>query len=242
MGMQYIISPTSKPSPSPLPSGEGGVRFYAWFPAMHSRVDLLLAGDRSEADFLAIAKKVEATVADLERLANCYDPASPLARHNADASVQVPEALREMMDLCAWYKEQTFGLFDPWFDGRCNLSAFLKGYALDSLRPLLEHRGIRESIVNMGNSSIMYLAEGRVLTTSGNATAERRHIVDPATGRYVEGQRTLRVETPLVCQGPDARQLGGGALGEVLSTALFIADDDRRRQLLQRFPHATIVG
>ncbi len=259
--MQYIFTPAAKPSQSPFPSeggwegepssrqvGEGAetpdalgamdARFYAWFPAMHSRVDLLLVADRSEDAFRAMAEEIRQAVARLEQLANCYDPVSPLARHNADQSLPVPDELRGLLTLSKWYKEQTLGLFDPWFAGRCNLSAFLKGYALDTILPLLTRHGITNAVVSMGNSSILFLKEDRVLTTSGNATAERRHIVNPLTGQYVEGRRTVSVETPTQSIDPDGTILGGGALGEVLSTALFVADDEQRRQLLQRFPQA----
>ena len=227
-------------------------RFYAWFPAMHSRVDVLFVDSRQEPDLVAIADEVQQLTCELEHLANCYDASSPLALYNAGASHPLPDELGSILDLCRKYREQTFGLFDPWYEGRCNLSGFLKGYALDRIRPLLQARAIGKAVVSMGNSSIMdyssptepsfqakepeHIGQGSVLTTSGNDTPQRRHIVNPLTGRYVVGQRTVSVRTPLVSTDADGRTHLGGALGEVLATALFLADDKQRRQLLRRFP------
>ena len=220
-------------------------RYYVWFPAMHSRVDLLLTDPRPEAELFAIAGEVEALIADLERLGNCHDPASPLSRFNQDATHPVPDELREMLRLCQAYRDATLGLFDPWFqEGRCNLSAFLKGYALDRILPLLEKHQVREAIVNMGNSSVMYLHPqpevSYILTTSGNDSPTRRHIVNPQTGEPIAGHRTISVVTPLVSPDADGTPHAGGALGEVLSTALFIASETQRRHILRQFPQARI--
>ena len=62
--------------------------------------------------------------------------------------------------------------------------------------------GITDAVVNLGNSSIMALGNvpldipsGHCLTTSGNATAERRHIRNPLTGVFVEGKSSAKVVT-----------------------------------------------
>lgn len=215
--MQYIFSPATGP-----------LGLYAWFPAMHTRVDLLLADRRPKEKLLAIAGEVETLVGHIEKLANRFDPTSPLSRHNADERYPVPDELQEILDSCRHYKELTGGLFDPWYGGPCDLSGFLKGYALDRIRRLLEHHQVEQTVVSMGNSSIM--KHGAFLTTSGNDSPTRRHIVSPLTGEYVTGQRTVSVAT------------SSGAVGEVLSTALFIADDEQRRLLLSRFPEAHIIA
>lgn len=101
-----------------------------------------------------------------------------------------------------------------------DLSGFLKGYALDALRGLLCDRGVDNALVSMGNSSIMAMGDvpGPVtdgcLTTSGNDSEQRRHIMNPLTGGYVTGKRRVEVASR------------GGAEGEVLSTALFLSEGD----------------
>lgn len=116
-----------------------------------------------------------------------------------------------------------------------NLSGFLKGYALEQIRPILAAHGIRHALVNMGNSSIMAIGNmhdghgwpvafgadnprtvtlsDQCLTTSGNDTPERRHIIDPRTSQLVTGRRAIAVVNN------DATE------GEVLSTALFVSTD-----------------
>lgn len=129
-----------------------------------------------------------------------------------------------------------------------NLSGLLKGYALDCIRSLLLRRQVAHALVNLGNSSVMALghhpngngwkvsfADGRreenevvlydeCLTTSGNDSESRRHIIHPLTGRLIEGKKEMAVVT------------SGGAEGEVLSTALFAAQVGcEREQLLAAF-------
>lgn len=125
-----------------------------------------------------------------------------------------------------------------------DLSGFLKGYALDALRSILRENGIENALLSFGSSSIMALGHDRngrawrvavpqskevvdlsdeCLTTSGNATADRRHIVNPLTGEYVEGCRQVSVVTP------------NATLGEVLSTCFFIADKKKRLHLTSLF-------
>lgn len=128
---------------------------------------------------------------------------------------------------------------------KINLSGFLKGYALDQVRRLIADTSMTGALINMGNSSVMCLgnrddgfpwkipcggdASGEVilrnecLTTSGNDTEERNHIVNPSTGNTIFGKRTTAVVTQ------------SGTLGEVLSTAFFIADVPMREHLKKQF-------
>lgn len=87
----------------------------------------------------------------------------------------------------------------------------------------------------MGNSSVLALGNHPVgtgwkvnnillhnecLTTSGNDSPERRHIVSPRDGKLVEGARQISVVTT------------NGAIGEILSTALFAADSEQTKVLV----------
>lgn len=97
-----------------------------------------------------------------------------------------------------------------------DLSGFIKGYALDLIRPMLLELGIGDALVSLGNSSVMAMGDvpGPVsegcLTTSGHSSSSRRHIVNPLTGEYVSGEGTAQVRT------------FSGAEGEVLATCRFI--------------------
>ena len=129
---------------------------------------------------------------------------------------------------------------------RLNLSGFLKGYALDCIRTELERRHVGHALINMGNSSVMALGrqpggthpwqvshtaagalpitlQDECLTTSGNDSDQRRHIIHPRSGRYVTGKRALALVT------------ASGAEGEALSTALFAAEPEERKRLVDRF-------
>lgn len=78
-------------------------------------------------------------------------------------------------------------------------------------------------------SASMPMADGGItlhdeaLTTSGNDSPTRRHIVNPLTGRMVTGMRQVAVVTPTA------------ALGEALSTALFAADSQQWQRVADNF-------
>ncbi len=244
-------------------------RYYAWFQALHTRVDLLLIGPLDEAEFGAAEAAVRAELDAVERMGNRFDPDSELARAVRTATVaagsnaapnpstapgtaaaagaaHLSSELFDLLSRCLRANRETEGLFDitvnspafrpglidavhltpdasnfggtlsfsnlPRVTGEereemsapiiLDLSGILKGYALERLRRLLPAMGINDALVNLGNSSILSLgnnpsdiAPGHCLTTSGNATAARRHIRNPLTGTFVTGARTVSVTT-----------------------------------------------
>ena len=116
-----------------------------------------------------------------------------------------------------------------------NLSGFLKGYALDKIREILKVHIIANALINMGNSSVLALGNHPVgtgwkvsfddqasttknhktqsillnnecLTTSGNNSDDRKHIISPSSGKPLEGVRQVTVVTD------------DGTTGEILST------------------------
>ena len=267
----------------------GGI-LYAWFPAMHTRVDVLLHGRQGEAGLLHVMEAVHSEVVRLERLGNYYDPHSELARLNRTASAcpqVVNDELFEMLSFCIGCYERTGGCFDVTVSSdnyvpgliktvclsperrtlffRCpgtsvDLSGFLKGYALEKIRGILLRDGIENVLVNMGNSSVLALGhspasedgwnvgfnndfssskekenakgvwlKNECLTTSGNNTSARTHIISPFTGTFVEGKRGVAVVT------------SSGAVGEVVSTALFVADVEQRKRIEKEFSPRLIL-
>lgn len=247
---------------------------YAWFSAMHTRIDVALLDDRSEQKMNRLVSRLHDLIVATEKLASCFDEESELARVNREAfrhPVLLTGELFSVLSLCRHYQLLTGGLFDITTDSddfrpdtfsqvflsddrhirffregiRLNLSGFLKGYALDKVRTCLSEQGITDALVNMGNSSVLALGRqpgenawsvgtpdhpelnvslhDQCLTTSGNDSLERRHIVDPRTGRFVEGQRAVSVVTT------------GGSEGEVFSTCCFITTPAEREALRERF-------
>lgn len=136
---------------------------------------------------------------------------------------------------------------------RLNLSGFIKGYGLDEVKKILEEERIDNALINIGNSSVLAMGnhpfgegwivgidfptisgnkeeivlKNKCLTTSGNQTAQRKHIKSPYTGELIEGVKGVSVVTD------------SAAEGEALSTALFAAGTKERDEILQHF-EATI--
>ncbi len=249
----------------PSPSGES--LYYAWFPAMHTRVDVAFYGTHTEEEWTNVAREVQAEIHHLEQVGNYFDPLSELAGVNRMAHVRplfISEELFHILTLCQEYYIRTQGYFDISVqsfehtpdtlrqmqlhpehgtlylndtDVRLNLSGFLKGYALDKIRPILQKHAIENALINLGNSSILALGNhplgkgwkldaditlhNQCLTTSGNDTDTRIHIINPRTGLPVTGKRQIKVITE------------SGAMGEAYSTALFACPDEQRPALLE---------
>lgn len=253
---------------------------YSWFSAMHTRVDILLVCDKTEAELLEIINDISTELERLERIGNYYNPESELYEVNRIAATQevtISKELCEMIDICLQYHEKTDGCFDitiksPLYhehtiksvslstdkqtifykeqNTQIDLSGFLKGYALDRIKHILNNHHIKDALVNMGNSSVLaignhphgkgwkvsfsdYTSEDddlsiclkdECLTTSGNNTEARKHIISPKTGKYVEGKKQIALITE------------DGTVGEILSTSLFAAATPlQQKQLINNF-------
>lgn len=261
-------------------ASHGGV-LYAWFASMHTRVDMVLCGRQDEEELMLVVDAVYEMLCRLEKMANYYDADSELGRLNrtaAEGPQPVSRELYEMLAFCVDCYNRTGGCFDVTVHSvnhtphticnillspqeytlyflrsgvTINLSGFLKGYALEKIRTLLQHYEVENALVNMGNSSVLALghppmAEGwkvdfgqvpafqrkecselllqnECLTTSGNDSQERKHIINPQNGKPVEGEKRVSVVT------------ANGIIGEVLSTGLFVADDHHRKLLEAEF-------
>ncbi|NDV80981.1 FAD:protein FMN transferase [Bacteroides sp. 51] len=247
---------------------------YAWFFSMHTRADILLCGE-DEPRLKQTVNQIYTELNRLEKIASYFDPSSELSRVNQSADVApipVGEDLHRMITLCEAFYQKTDGYFDITIKSdnynrqtfpqlevsdhsiffrqkgiRLDLSGFLKGYALEQIRKILTSESVTDSLINLGNSSILATGnhpngkawrinlgkEGlttkdcslnnQCLTTSGNENNKPKHIICPDTGQYIESLDTLSVITD------------SGTEGEVLSTALFAAPASKRPELVQRF-------
>ena len=252
---------------------------YAWFEAMHTRVDLLLYAEVSHDDLEAIARSIQDETDRIEKKVNRFDSGSELYYLNKYASVQecpVSEELVEMIGECLSFHSKTFGYFNitvnsfnnfrsgtdnirldtekktiffQHSDIQIDLNGYVKGYALRTAAKILKDNQIHDALINFGNSSILAAGnnpygEGwsvgmdpklkkngnaitlfnECLTTSGNRLKNQRHIINPQTGKFVDKTATVSVVT------------SDPALGEILSTAFFIADTFHRQLMLEQLP------
>lgn len=131
------------------------------------------------------------------RTAGCFD----VTIHSADYT---PNLIRSVQ---LSPQERTLLFLQPGVT--INLSGFLKGYTLEKTRKLLQHYEVKDALINMGNSSVLafghhpladgwkvgfgqgavlngrkpqeLLLQNECLTTSGNDSHERKHIINPGT-------------------------------------------------------------
>ena len=255
----------------------GSPVLYTWFSLMHTRIDLILC-DKEEKELKAIAARIYDNMLALEETANYFNPRSELSEINAkafDEAVAVSPSLFTMIWQCLDYNKMTLGYFDitvksdhhtPDMPGtilldienssiryqqsgtRIDLSGYLKGYALEAVKRILDDFHIANALINIGNSSVFALGNhphgdgwkishsfpgdrtkepiclrDQCLTTSGNDTTDRKHLISPYTGTYVEGVGGVSVLTKQA------------TAGEALSTALAVAPLEQRSQILENF-------
>ena len=258
-----------------LPSIYKNEFLYVWFGAMHTRVDLLLPGNK-EKQLKEVASQIASEIGRLEKIGSYFDPESELSLLNRTVygkPVSIGRDLFQMLTLCKTFYEITGGLFDvsihsdkhhcrtleslileqsnssARFDEQgiiLDLSGFLKGFALDKIREILEVHSVSNALINLGNSSILgvgnhpngegwkiqlaspeaesksYTLHDECYTTSGNETTGRKHILNPRTGAWLEGKKTVSVITR------------SGSLGEALSTAFSLIEREEQEQVLSR--------
>jgi FAD:protein FMN transferase len=128
-------------------------------------------------------------------------------------------------------------------DVQLDLSGYIKGYALRAVKSILINNQIQHALVNIGNSSILALGnhpygngwkidfnqkgvsgvcvlDNQCLTTSGNTIHSRWPIQEPKTRKIIKNQSILSVIT----EDP--------AEGEVLSKALYLANEEEKSEIL----------
>lgn len=157
---------------------------YAWFFAMHTRIDIVLCGE-DEPGLKQTIGRIYKELSRLEKVGNYFDPSSELSRVNREAalaSVTIGSDLYQMLVCCEEYYQKTEGYFDITIQSdnynrlthqllkvedyrvsfgqqgvRIDLSGFIKGYALEQIRQILIAEAKTNALVSLGNSSIAAL-------------------------------------------------------------------------------------
>lgn len=158
---------------------------YAWFEAMHTRIDLVLWNTEGADRLSRAAQGIETETRRIERMGSRFLPDSEVSRINDAAPgcpVCVSEELCALLARCLDYRQRWGGLFDvtacegtlcrpeeqrlavcaPYVTRkdetvRIDFSGCLKGYALDCAVSLLRSEGIVNGLLNFGNSSVFAL-------------------------------------------------------------------------------------
>ena len=256
---------------------------YAWFEAMHTRVDMLLYAGISHENLELVASSIQNEIDRIETIVNRLDSGSELFFINNNASDKpctISDELAEMICECLIFNKKTFGCFNITVnslnrfrsgidnihldsenkiitfnhpDVQIDLNGYIKGYALRTIAQILRKNNIPDALISMGNSSILAIGnypqgEGwkigldteynknnievtlfnECLTTSGNSSKNPRHIINPQTGKFVKKMDTVSVITT------------DPALGEIFSTAFFVADANQRQLMLEELPVKTV--
>ena len=142
-------------------------------------------------------------------------------------------------------------------DAIADFGGFGKGYALETARRILVEADVPSALLSFGNSSVcgiglhpsgkkwqigvenpmhrgttmnLFDLQNESLSSSGNLPYNRGHIRSTRTGKPIETNRIVSVvsPSPLEC--------------EVLSTALFAADDEQQEAIRNNFPHLQATG
>lgn len=128
-------------------------------------------------------------------------------------------------------------------DVQLDLSGYIKGWSLRAVLEILRKGTIENALVNAGNSSVLAVGNhpfgngwkvanpgtgaecvllNECLTTSGNREDTKWPVINPLTG-----EAEVRKPVSVITADP--------AIGEVLSTALYLAGEAERGQILKQF-------
>jgi len=90
-------------------------RYYAWFLALHTRVDMLLLAPLTESEFQKVEEAIRAELSAVERMGNRFNMESELSQAVAAAAVRPVSLSPELFSLlarCLQAHRETGGLFD----------------------------------------------------------------------------------------------------------------------------------
>lgn len=160
--------------------------FYAWFNAMHTRIDIALC-NMEEGTAFSVTENIYTEISRIEHLADRFNPQSELSIVNRLAALspyKINNELFAIIDSCLKYNELTCGAFDITIQSyndyrlgirdivldprnmtiffknpnvQLDLNGFIKGYALDKVKNLVLDSKCLNALINMGNSSILAL-------------------------------------------------------------------------------------
>lgn len=158
---------------------------YAWWNAMHTRIDVVFVGDKTEEEWLSTVSAIFQLIKKIEQIGNFFDPNSELSLMNSSASrapFLLSDELYEMLTLSKKYALYTDGAFDisirslnhasqtlsnVYLEGKTHSAHFrkegikldlcgiIKGYALDKIQEILKENEINDCLINLGNSSVL---------------------------------------------------------------------------------------
>lgn len=159
---------------------------YAWFEAMHTRIDLLVWDDLASVEaIMQLCHAAERETARLEQMGSCFIPESEVSMINmtpvGEEATGISEEMSDIFSRCVAYNKSSAGYFDVTAisgrptctsdnlelkngtvirrqdDVRVNLSGFLKGYALDRVAGIFSEADIHNALISFGTSSVYAL-------------------------------------------------------------------------------------
>lgn len=151
--------------------------FHGFIPhIMGTRFDILLIHSDTEC-LNELWTHIVNELERLDKILNRFDPHSEVSGINKRSSqsyIQISEELEAVFQLCQYYYENTFHLFDITLkdfskvqmhdnqrisfmspDISLNFGGFAKGYALKKIKRFIEQKNVNHAFVNFGNSSIL---------------------------------------------------------------------------------------
>lgn len=240
------------------------------FEAMHTIYEMVVVG-ACEFKARKLAEDVENIVSRIEKILDRHDVNSEFYKINESAGhgwTVVDEETFGILQFCEIFRRSTMGYFDisalsgirvsPSYrlePGSCSVAlaedsvvldagGFGKGYALDHVKKYLDGAGVRNALLNFGDSSVVAMGQhpfgdcwqvgalsgghqfrlrNKALSVSGRRSDGKEHIMDPVQQRFVAGGASVAVEGPsaFVC--------------EILSTALYAAPAEMRPGIIRGF-------
>lgn len=160
--------------------------FYAWFEAMHTRVDIAIC-NLSEIDSKIRTEKIRTEIFRIEKFSDRFNPETEISLINCSAGnnpIPISRELFAIIEDCISYNKKTQGAFDITIQSKNNyrngigniilnstektiffkneniridLCGYIKGYVLDKIKFILLESNCTDALISMGNSSVLAL-------------------------------------------------------------------------------------
>ena len=160
--------------------------FYAWYEAMHTRLDVVICGENEKAA-RSVAGRIYEMIFHLSQGLNRFDPGSEIYKINHLAGIEAVPVSPELWDILTDALDasgRTNAFFDIRVDSECepypgdpgivmdeasrtirfsnpaihlDLGGYAKGYALEKAREMILKSEISGALLSFGNSSVLGL-------------------------------------------------------------------------------------
>ena len=192
----------------------------------------------TEAEIALAVSEIEDFLWHVDDTFSTYKPDSVISqlRNGRIAIADCSEEVRGVWSACAFARDLTYGLFDPWcVEGGYDPSGYVKGWAADRAADIFAQHGITECVINAGGDLTVRSQTPKLVAISNPFTrGEIVHSINMANGALAMSgvtERGAHIRDPytgLIAIGATVAAVWGadGGIADALATALVVSGQE----------------